>query len=130
MATEGVNQIITSQGFIMIYIGFSTKTHKLFGRILCRHFRHCAPMIITKNKCVLYQFVNKNNVAKISMTQRDIKILEHHNWKFVKYSCKFAPGHALKTKSITCVQFTKHACQIKKITIQTPDALFRFLTKQ
>ena len=116
--------------FIMVYIGFSTKTHKLMGRILCKHFRHCAPIQITKTQIVLYQFVNKNNIVKIPMKLRDINILRHNGWEFIKYSGKFAPGHELKSKSITCVQFTKHVCMINKITIQTPDALFRFLTRQ
>ena len=79
---------------------------------------------------MLYQFVKKNNVAKIPLKLRDIKILEHHGWKFIKYNGKIARTHALKSKTIlTCVQFTKRFCGINKKTIQTPDALFQFLTQ-
>jgi len=114
----------------MLYIGFSTVSHKLSARILCKHFRHCAPIIINNDKYILYQFVNKNNIAKIILTSRDLKILEHHGWKFIKYNGKIAHTRALKSKSIiTCVQFTKRFCGINKKTIQTPDALFRFLTQ-
>ena len=115
----------------MIFIGFSVVSHKLSAKILCKHFRHCAPIIINNGKCVMYQFVDKNNIAKIPLKLRDIKILEHHGWKFIKYDGKFARTDVLKQKGIiiTCVQFTKHFCGINKKTIQTPDALFRFLHK-
>ncbi len=112
----------------MIYIGFSTKSHKIIAQTLCKQFRHCAPIVIKNDKGIIYQFVNTNNIVKIYIKSRDIKILERYGWKFIKYNGKFAPKNALKQQNIySCVQFTKRACGIKKITIQTPDGLFRFL---
>lgn len=111
----------------MLYIGFSTQTHRFYARILCRHFRHVAPVLVNKNKCIIYQFIAPNNISLITIKRKDLKILQKYGWKFVKYNGKFAPKHAIKTKPITCVQFTKRACRIKNIAIQTPDALFRYV---
>lgn len=113
----------------MLYIAFSKQTHKLFAKIFCRNFRHCAPMIKTKDKFVLYQFIKHNNIAEIHLSKRDIKILSVHGWKFVKYNAKFAPQHAKDKKSITCVQFTKNFCGIKNIFIQKPDDLYKYVKK-
>ena len=115
---------------MIIYIGFSKKTHKILARIVCCDFKHCAPIIMTKNKYELYQFTNTHNINVIEIKKRDIKILQQHGWKFVKYNLKKAPQKALKIKAITCVQFTKKFCCIKKITIQTPDALLKYLQKK
>lgn len=115
---------------MILYIGFSTKTHKILARIICRKFKHCAPVVITKNKCKLYQFTNNKNINVIELKKRDIRILQQYGWKFVKYNIKTVPKHALKTKTITCVQFTKNFCRIKKRTIQTPYALFKYLTRK
>ena len=112
----------------MVYIGFSTKTHKLYARILCKKFKHVAPVLMTNNKCIIYQFVRFNKVVPISVKKRDLNILTHYGWKFVKYDCEFEPERAIKTKPINCVQFTKCACGIKNIAIQTPDALLRYTT--
>lgn len=111
----------------MIYIGFSTKTNKLYARIFCRHFRHVAPILITNNKCIMYQFISHKKIALITLQPRDLKILELYGWKFIEYRGKIDLQHALKTKSVNCVQFTKHTCKIKNIMIQTPDTLFRYL---
>ena len=115
---------------MILYIGFSTKTHKILARIICKKFKHCAPVIITKNKCKLYQFTNSKNINVIEIKKRDLKILQQYGWKFVKYNTKFAPQHELKRKTITCVQFTKNFCGIKKRTIQTPYALWKYLIKK
>lgn len=111
----------------MIYIGFSTKSHKLYTRVLCHHFRHVAPVLIKDNNYIVYQFTAPKKISLIILKFRDLKILESYGWKFIKYDCKFDLQSALKTKSITCVQFTKHVCKIKNILIQTPDALFEYL---
>ncbi len=111
----------------MVYIGFSTKTHKTSARILCKTFRHVAPVLIQNSKCVIYQFVNMNKVVMISIKITDLNILVHYGWKFIQYDCKFTPEHALKSKPITCVQFAKRACGIRNIKIQTPDALLKFI---
>jgi len=114
----------------MIYIGFSTKTHKLYARILCKKYRHVAPIVITKNKCIMYQFVSYKKITLISIKRRDLKILELYGWKFIKYDGKFSLEYALKKSSITCVQFTKNVCGITNMFVLTPDALFRYLNRQ
>lgn len=114
----------------MIYIAFSTQSHKLFAKIFCRKFRHCAPVIQTQNKFILYQFIKHNNIAKITLSMRDIKILSVHGWKFIKYNAKFDRTRTKDKKSITCVQFTKNTCGIKNIFIQRPDTLFKYTNKK
>ena len=111
----------------MIYIGFSKRTHKIYAHILCRKFRHCAPILIKNNRYIMYQFINRNKVSLIYLQKRDLNILKTYGWKFIKYNGKTDPQHALTTKSITCVQFTKKLCGIRKIFIQTPDELYRYL---
>lgn len=114
----------------MVYIGFSTKSHKIIAQIVCKHFRHCAPIFIKNNQGIIYQFVSMNNIVKIHIKLRDIKILELHGWRFIRYNGKFNPDCQSKIKNITCVQFTKRVLGIKKTSIQTPDGLFRFLDKK
>ncbi len=111
----------------MIYIGFSTKTNRLYVRILCRHFRHVAPIIVTKHGCIIYQFVSKKQISLITIKHKDLKILELFGWKFIKYDGKFIPQQS--KKPVNCVQWTKQACGIKNIFIQTPDSLFKYLNK-
>lgn len=114
----------------MIYIGFSTKTHRICAQIFCKKFKHVAPVVITNKKCVLYQFVHFNKVVPIPIKKRDLNILEQYGWKFIRYDCKFIPERAIKSKPINCVQFTKRACEIKNIKIQTPDALLKYITQK
>ena len=114
----------------MVYIGFSTRTHKIYARILCKKYRHVAPVLITNKKCILYQFVHSNKIVLIPIKKRDLNILEHYGWIFIRYDCKFAPEYATKTKPTTCVQFTKRACGIKNIPILTPDALLKHITNK
>ena len=111
----------------MIYIGFSKSTHKTLARIVCRKFCHCAPVLIKNNRCIMYQFINRNKVSLIHLQKRDLKILKTYGWDFVKYNGKIDPQYALKSKSITCVQFTKKFCCINNMLIQTPDGLYRYL---
>ena len=60
----------------MVYIGFAKQTNKLMARIICRHFKHCAPIVITKNKCEIYQFTKPTQITIIKIKKRDIKILK------------------------------------------------------
>ena len=113
----------------MIYIGFSTKTHRFYARVLCRHFRHTAPILVIGDRCIIYQFISPRQISLIAVRTKDLKILKMFGWKFIKYHGKFTPQITLKQKNINCVQFTKHACNIKNIFIQTPDSLFKYLTK-
>ena len=112
----------------MIYIGFSKRSHKLYARILCKKFRHCAPVDIHGNKCLLYQFVHKNKIVIIPITKRDLSILSKYGWKFIKYNYSIAPKDIKTDKSWTCVQFTKRVCKIKNKRVQTPYDLFKYLT--
>lgn len=112
----------------MIYIGFSTRSHKISARILCRKYRHCAPVLITQDKCIMYQFIARGKISLIALRLKDLNILKHYGWKFIKYDCNFTP--ALKSKSYTCVQFTKQSIGINKITIQTPNALLKYLKRK
>ena len=114
----------------MIYIGFSKRTHRLYARILCRNFRHVAPILITKQKCILYQFIKPHKIALIRIKKSDLPLLTAYGWKFVEYKCKFSPTRALKTNPANCVQWTKRACGIKNMFILTPDDLFKYLTKK
>lgn len=128
MGVGGKSGYVIYKRFIMIiYIGFSTKTYKILAHIVCRKFKHCAPVVLTKNKCKIYQFTKTNKITIINVKKRDIKILEQYGWKFVKYNAKFLPQNALNIRALTCVQFTKKFCEIEKITIQTPDALLKHL---
>ncbi len=112
---------------MIIYIGFSKNTHKLYAKILCKNFRHCAPVIINKKDVILYQFVNRKKIVPIQLKLRDINILAKYGWKFIKFKTKSFTPKTIKNKSLTCVQFTKNVCGIKNIFIQTPDQLFKFL---
>ena len=112
----------------MIYIGFSKRSHKIFAQILCRQYRHCAPVLIMKDKCIVYQFVAHSKISFIALRLKDLNILKNYGWEFIKYDGKFAP--ALKSNSYTCVQFTQQSIGIKKITIQTPNALLKYLKRK
>lgn len=114
----------------MVYIGFAKQTNKLMARIICRHFKHCAPIVITKNKCEIYQFTKPTQITIIKIKKRDIKILKKYGWKFIKYQPRIIPQNISKIHTMTCVQFTKKFCGIKKISIQTPDAFLTYLTKK
>ena len=109
----------------MVYVGFSTKSHKIIARIFCKKFRHCAPVYVGTKKCILYQFVSPKKIYPIQIKQRDIKILAQHGWTFIRYDCKLNLQDAKHAK--TCVQYTKRAIGIKNAIIQTPDDLFRYL---
>lgn len=118
------------KGFNMnIYIGFSTKTHKTSARLFCKEYKHCAPVIISKNKCEIYQFTNMKDINIIRVKKRDLKVLSSYGWVFIKCCAKKVPSKPLKIRAFTCVQFTKKICGINKVSIQTPDALLKYLIK-
>lgn len=112
----------------MIYIGFSTRSHKILARILCKKYRHCAPILIEKNNYILYQFIKYKKIVPIHLKNKDVNILKRFGWVFIKYKTKIIPEHISKTNAVTCVQFTKRILNIKNFTIQTPDALLKYLT--
>ena len=114
----------------MIYIAFSSKTHKLYAKILCKKFRHCAPVLILKNKYIIYQFIHARKIVPITIKHRDINILTMHGWVFIKFDGKIITDKVIHNHALTCVQFTKLVCGIKNKTIQTPDALLKYLIKR
>lgn len=111
----------------MVIIGFSTKTSKFFVRILCRHFKHCVIITGTNDRFVLHQFVRKNYVTKIAISRRSVSQLMSNGWVFIclkrRRIINFNP------RATTCVNYVKHAIGLKKFWIQTPDALYKYLTK-
>ncbi len=110
---------------MIIYIGFSNRSYKLFANIICNKYKHCAPVIKNKDCYEMYQFTNRHTITIIQLQKRDIKILKRYGWVFIKYKSKYVC--AQKTQPITCVQFTKQFCGIHKINIQTPDGLMKYL---
>ena len=115
---------------MIIYIGFSTKTHKLHARIFCRKYKHCAPIIVNGNKATLYQFVRINKIVAIHIRKKDLNILKHYGWTFIKYNGEIFEKNVLDIHAITCVHFVKKVCGIKSLRIQTPDTLLKHLTKK
>ena len=70
---------------MMFYIGFSLKTHKVHARILCRKYKHCAPVEILRNSAVIYQFVNPGEIVAIKIRKQDLDRLKLFGWVFIKY---------------------------------------------
>lgn len=95
----------------------------------CRKFKHCAPIVIKKNRCEMYQFTKPNQITIIKIKQRDIKILEQYGWKFIKCNIVKMPDIS-NIHAITCVQFTKQFCGIKRFTIKTPDDLLKYISEK
>ena len=112
---------------MIMYIGFSTKTHKFIANIICRHFKHCAPILVNENRCEIYQFTKHNQINIIKIRLRDMKILEKYGWKFVEYDIE-KKTEISDIHAITCVQFTKKFCGLRALYTQTPDALFKYIT--
>lgn len=119
----------------MVIIAFSKHTSKLLPRILCRQWRHCAPMVPVTAKdgrtWRMYQFVHTGNVQQIHISTRDMNILRKHGWTFICLAdinitdefCKWAKNGARGCHS--CVQLTRRAIRMKKPYIQTPNCLMR-----
>jgi len=112
----------------MVIIGFSTKTSKKLVQVCCRHFKHCAIITGTQNRFVLHQFVRRNYVKKITLSNHGLAQLKHNGWVFILSGTKRAK--AMKTNAMTCVAYAKAALNIKNFWIQTPDALYKYLTKK
>jgi len=114
----------------MVIIAFSEKTSKILPRILCRHFRHCAPILCNGNDLVMYQFIRHNHIEQIHIKPRDIEILRKHGWDFIYIS----PGttiHNLNLSHIySCVDLSKRAIGFKNRFIQRPDALYKYITRK
>ena len=113
----------------MVIIAFSEHTSKVLPRIFCRRFRHVAPIFQTGHDLVMYQFVRPHCVEKIHLHTRDIAILRAHGWQFI-----FVPIDVQidfnKKCAKTCVDLSKRALGINNIFIQTPYALYKYITRK
>ena len=114
---------------MIIYIGFSTKTHKLHAHISCCKYKHCAPIIVNGKNAVLYQFIHPNKIVAIYMHKKDLSLLKHYGWYFIEYNGDFIKKNINNIRALTCVNFVKKFCKIKNIKIQTPDELLKYLVK-
>lgn len=112
----------------MLYIGFSNYSNKFYAKIFCKKYKHCAPVLINKNNATIYQFVRANKIVKINIKKSDLRLLKQHGWIFIKYPARIQEKDSLFC--LTCVQFTKHACGITNIKIQTPQSLLDYLQKK
>ena len=108
----------------MIIIGFSNKTSKIIPRLVCRKFKHVAPIVPDKNKLVMYQFVHRKKIEKIVLKYRDLEILKKYGWKFICIEPD-VKNNFEDMRAFSCVQFTKKAIGIKNPTIQTPWGLYK-----
>ncbi len=116
----------------MIIVAFCTKTSKLLPRIVCRHFKHCAPIVPAGNantQMIMYQFVRQNKIIPIPITARGLRALRAHGWAVVCVAGATPPPDLLYAGDPTCVAFTKRACGLRRARIQTPDALYKYLVR-
>jgi len=63
------------------------------------------------------------------MRKKDLNILKHHDWIFIKYDGDIIEKDIQNIRALTCVNFVKKSCRIKSLWIQTPGALLKYLTK-
>ncbi|MBR2286131.1 MAG: hypothetical protein IJ866_01600 [Alphaproteobacteria bacterium] len=113
----------------MIIIAFSPNTSKVLPRLLCRRFRHTAPIFQTGKKLIMYQFVRYGHIEKIYLTTRDISILRAHGWQFV-YVPIDAPSDFHTHHAHSCVGLSKCALGLRARFIQTPLGLYRYLNRK
>lgn len=111
----------------MIIIAFSNKTSKIIPNIVCRKYKHVAPIVPHNDKYIMYQFISPGKIKKIVLRLRDITVLHAYGWDFLylenkDVSYNFAVYHAR-----TCVDFTKRIIGLKNIFIQTPWKLYKTL---
>jgi len=114
----------------MIIIAFSENTSKILPRIICRRFRHCAPIICNRNNLIMYQFIRHNKIEQINLRTRDIAILRAHDWHFVYIPSDIQLHTNYLLNAYSCVDLSKRAVGIKSIFIQTPTALYKYLTRK
>lgn len=112
---------------IMIIIAFTNKTSKIIPKIMCRKMKHVAPIFVDKNRLKLIQFVHRGNIKKIQIKWRDIQILKQHGWQFIYLNTRV--NRHIKYNAWTCVQMVKNILNITDKKIQTPYALYKYLTQ-
>ncbi len=113
----------------MIIVGFTCHTSQKMPHILCRHFKHCAPIIPAPidapKPFIMQQFVRKGTVIQIPINMRDMNLLRLCGWVFVYVAATPQAG-----RGCTCVQFTKSVCGIRHGIVQRPDGLYNLLKKR
>lgn len=112
----------------MVIIAFSEKTSKIFPRIICRKFKHCAPIIPVGRSMVMYQFTAPGRIAKIDINMHGIRRLRAAGWRFVYMPCDAPIGFECDG-ALTCVDLSKRALRIHAPWLLTPDGLYMHLHK-
>lgn len=112
----------------MIIIGFSEKTSKILPRIICRRFKHCAPIIPMGRDMIMYQFSSPGCITKIQINMHGIRRLQLHGWQFI-YLPIDAPAQFDLMNAFSCVDLSKRAIRMHAPGILTPDALYKHLQK-
>ncbi len=110
----------------MIIIAFCKHTTKKIPNLLCRGYKHAAPIAAYPDKLIMYQFVRHGVTEKIELHMRDLQILQKHGWHFVYLTGDISHDFCINT-AYTCVQLSKQAIGIKNWQIQTPQRLYKFL---
>ena len=115
----------------MIIIAASNKTNKTLSRLLCKNWKHVAPIVANNNKLTLYQFTRAwRHATPINLQWRDMKILEQHGWIFIPLPYAQTNTNIEKIRAVTCVAFTKRAIGLSDIKIQTPNQLIKAIIRQ
>lgn len=111
----------------MLIIGFTSKTSKILPHVLCRKWRHCAPILTCPNDgtMIMYQFVRRGKIAQIKLHLRDIKLLHAAGWRFIYLP--ITPQSNFTHGAWTCVDMTKRAIGISAPFVKTPNALYKKL---
>lgn len=112
----------------MVIIAFSEKTSKILPRIFCHRFKHCAPIIPSGNKMIMYQFTAPGYITKIDINMDGIRRLQLYGWRFI-YIPTDAKNNFATGKIFSCVGLSKRALGIHTILPITPDGLWRHLNK-
>lgn len=113
----------------MLLIGFTSKTSRIIPKVFCHKFRHCAPVVSVHGRggnMIMFQFVRRRHITRIALRQRDLDILRAHGWVFVCVGkqINFNPDAAT-----SCVDLARRAAGYNRQPLQTPDALYRQITK-
>lgn len=114
----------------MIILAFSRKTSKKIPQIICRKYKHVAPIVPNGKVLVLYQFIRPGHIEKITLYARDLKILNANGWDFVYIDGISIPHDFNVNNAITCVDLSKRIIKMKNAFVQTPWGLYKKIKKQ
>ncbi len=113
----------------MIIIAFAQNTSRIWPRIICRRYRHCAVIEPAGDKLVLHQFTRQGQCTTLTLSARDMRILGRGGWAFI-----YLPGTLAAdfdgASARTCVAMAKHAARIRAPFVQTPLALYKYLMRR